>query len=212
MLMRAGVRYDPREELYSSSTEVVQMTCSPALGYTLAAVLCMAIAGCATVQTTRPGAVGIERKQTMLVSEESVEQGAGRAYDHGTTECARRRQTQLRSGAHHASATRRRKTHSRDHSLPSGCTELEVGGQYAHHTRDERVRHARRQDHGVQRAGGEAAVKRCGTRRGSRARDLACSARAHARTGFQSIRAERIALAGLAVVTGMRCRRDGPGQ
>lgn len=81
MLMRAGVRYDPREELYSSSTEVVQMTCSPALGYTLAAVLCMAIAGCATVQTTRPGAVGIERKQTMLVSEESVEQGAGRAYD-----------------------------------------------------------------------------------------------------------------------------------
>ena len=80
MLMRAGVRYDPREELYSSSTEVVQMTCSPALGYTLA-VLCMAIAGCATVQTTRPGAVGIERKQTMLVSEESVEQGAGRAYD-----------------------------------------------------------------------------------------------------------------------------------
>jgi predicted Zn-dependent protease len=79
MLMRAGVRYDPREELYSSSTEVVQMTCSPALGYTLAA-LCIAIAGCATVQTTRPGAVGIERKQTMLVSEESVEQGAGQAY------------------------------------------------------------------------------------------------------------------------------------
>jgi len=80
MLMRAGVRYDPREELYSSSTEVVRMTCSPAWGYTLAAVLCMAIAGCATVQTTQPGAVGIERKQTMLVSEESVEQGAGRAY------------------------------------------------------------------------------------------------------------------------------------
>jgi len=80
MLMRAGVRYDPREELYSSSTEVVRMTCSPALGYTLAAVLCMEIAGCATVQTTQPGAVGIERKQTMLVSEESVEQGAGRAY------------------------------------------------------------------------------------------------------------------------------------
>ena len=80
MLMRAGVRYDPREELYSSSTEVVQMTCSSAFCYTLAAVLCIAIAGCATVQTTRPGAVGIERKQTMLVSEESVEQGAGQAY------------------------------------------------------------------------------------------------------------------------------------
>jgi len=34
------------------------------------------LGGCATVQTTQPGAVGIERKQTMLVSEESVEQGA----------------------------------------------------------------------------------------------------------------------------------------
>ncbi len=42
--------------------------------------LLLALAGCATVQTTKPGAVGIERKQTMLVSEESVEQGAAKAY------------------------------------------------------------------------------------------------------------------------------------
>ncbi len=35
---------------------------------------------CATVQTTAPGAVGIERKQHMLVSEEDVEKGASQAY------------------------------------------------------------------------------------------------------------------------------------
>jgi len=47
---------------------------APALAATLA------LAACATVQTTQPGAVGIERKQTMLVSEASVEQGAQKAY------------------------------------------------------------------------------------------------------------------------------------
>ena len=46
----------------------------------LASLLVIALAGCATVQTTQPGAVGIERKQTMLVSEASVEQGAEKAY------------------------------------------------------------------------------------------------------------------------------------
>lgn len=46
----------------------------------LALVLTLALSSCATVQTTKPGAVGIERKQTMLVSEESVEQGAEKAY------------------------------------------------------------------------------------------------------------------------------------
>jgi len=45
-----------------------------------ALVLTLALWGCATVQTTKPGAVGIDRKQTMLVSEESVEQGAEKAY------------------------------------------------------------------------------------------------------------------------------------
>jgi predicted Zn-dependent protease len=48
--------------------------------HTLMVVLLLALSGCATVQTTRPGAVDIERKQTMLVSEESVEQGAHQAY------------------------------------------------------------------------------------------------------------------------------------
>ena len=38
------------------------------------------LAGCSTVQTTEPGAVGVDRKQKMLVSEEEVEQGAQQAY------------------------------------------------------------------------------------------------------------------------------------
>ncbi len=38
------------------------------------------VAGCATVQTTQPGAVGVERKQRMLVSEADVEKGADQAY------------------------------------------------------------------------------------------------------------------------------------
>ena len=44
--------------------------CLPGLG----------LMACATVQTTAPGAVGVERKQRMLVSEENVEKGAQEAY------------------------------------------------------------------------------------------------------------------------------------
>ena len=43
-------------------------------------LLALLLGGCATVQTTQPGAVGIERKQRMLVSEEDVQKGAEAAY------------------------------------------------------------------------------------------------------------------------------------
>lgn len=43
----------------------------------LGLVLCE---GCTTVETTQPGAVGVDRKQHMLVSEEEVEKGAQQAY------------------------------------------------------------------------------------------------------------------------------------
>jgi predicted Zn-dependent protease len=39
------------------------------------------VAACQTVQTTQPGAVGVDRKQRMLVSEEEVKKGADVAYD-----------------------------------------------------------------------------------------------------------------------------------
>ncbi len=43
------------------------------------------VGACATVQTTAPGAVGIERRQQMLVSEEEVEKGAEQAYAQEVT-------------------------------------------------------------------------------------------------------------------------------
>jgi predicted Zn-dependent protease len=49
--------------------------------YTLGAVAALLLAtGCETVQTTNAGAVGVERKQQMLVSSDMVEQGAAEAY------------------------------------------------------------------------------------------------------------------------------------
>ena len=50
-------------------------------GWALTAVAVLGVTGCETVQTTEGGAVGIHRKQRMLVSEEQVEQGAVEAYD-----------------------------------------------------------------------------------------------------------------------------------
>ena len=41
----------------------------------------LAIAGCETVNTTNAGAVGVDRKQQMLVPSETIEQGAAQAYD-----------------------------------------------------------------------------------------------------------------------------------
>lgn len=47
---------------------------------TLVLVCALGCASCTTVHTTAPGAVGVQRGQRMLVSEEDVEQGAERAY------------------------------------------------------------------------------------------------------------------------------------
>jgi predicted Zn-dependent protease len=44
------------------------------------ALLCVGASSCTTVQTTAPGAVGIDRKQRMLVSNEEVAAGAEQAY------------------------------------------------------------------------------------------------------------------------------------
>jgi predicted Zn-dependent protease len=47
----------------------------------LTACSLMFICGCETVKTTSAGAVGVDRKQQMLVSNETVEQGAAQAYE-----------------------------------------------------------------------------------------------------------------------------------
>ena len=44
-------------------------------------IVATALAGCQTVQTTQPGAVGVERQQSMLLSSKEVNQGAAKAYD-----------------------------------------------------------------------------------------------------------------------------------
>ena len=46
----------------------------------LVAALVLTLSGCQTVHTTAPGAVGVDRKQHMLVSEEAVEGAAATAY------------------------------------------------------------------------------------------------------------------------------------
>ena len=54
------------------------------LSRTFACVASMALmfaAGCETVKTTSAGAVGVDRKQQMLVSSEAIDQGAAEAYE-----------------------------------------------------------------------------------------------------------------------------------
>ena len=45
------------------------------------AAIAVAITACQTVQTTQPGAIGVDRKQMMAVSAEKVDEGAKVAYD-----------------------------------------------------------------------------------------------------------------------------------
>ncbi|MBS0365447.1 MAG: M48 family metallopeptidase [Proteobacteria bacterium] len=56
-----------------------------AIAVALAALLgALALAACTAVQTTQPGAVGVQRRQYMMVSEAEVEQGAIKAYAQET--------------------------------------------------------------------------------------------------------------------------------
>src|SRR5688572_12945178 len=46
----------------------------------IALILLAAAAGCETVDTTKPGTVGVERHQRMLVSSQEIEQAAAQEY------------------------------------------------------------------------------------------------------------------------------------
>ncbi len=48
--------------------------------FTLAMLSALALASCQTVQTTQPGAVGVERQQSMLLSSAQVDKSAAQAY------------------------------------------------------------------------------------------------------------------------------------
>jgi len=56
------------------------MKASKPLAFVAASLLVFA-AGCETVKTTKAGAVGVDRKQQMLVSSEAIDQGAAEAYE-----------------------------------------------------------------------------------------------------------------------------------
>jgi predicted Zn-dependent protease len=57
----------------------MNMTRKTLLACGLAAALSL-LSGCETVRTTNAGAVGVDRKQQMLVSPETIEEGAAQAY------------------------------------------------------------------------------------------------------------------------------------
>ncbi|MDH5578191.1 MAG: M48 family metallopeptidase, partial [Betaproteobacteria bacterium] len=56
----------------------------------LLAGLLAAVAGCQTVQTTQPGAVGVDRQQSMLLSSAEVNASAGKAYQQLIAEAAKK--------------------------------------------------------------------------------------------------------------------------
>lgn len=56
------------------------------------AVLALGLAGCQTVRTTQPGAVGIDRSQTMLVSSNQINDSAKKAYGETMQQAAQKGQ------------------------------------------------------------------------------------------------------------------------
>jgi predicted Zn-dependent protease len=68
------------------------------LGRLLLAGLVALAAGCQTVQTTKPGAVGVDRQQSMLVSSQDMNDGAAKAYQQVLAEAAKKSQLNRDAG------------------------------------------------------------------------------------------------------------------
>ena len=54
-------------------------------------LLSLTLAGCETVQTTQPGTVGVDRKQSMMLSSAEVDKAAVRGLHADHAEAPRRR-------------------------------------------------------------------------------------------------------------------------
>src|SRR5215218_1788536 len=61
--------------------------------------LTLVLVACETVQTTQPGAVGVNRKQTMLVSDQEITQAAAQEY-RKVIAAAQAKGTLDRNGSH----------------------------------------------------------------------------------------------------------------
>jgi len=59
---------------------------------TVLVALVVSLAGCKSVNTTQPGAVGVERKQNMMVSSDSINRSAGKAYAQVISEAQKKGQ------------------------------------------------------------------------------------------------------------------------
>jgi predicted Zn-dependent protease len=60
--------------------------------------LLLSLGGCKSVNTTQPGAVGVERKQSMLVSSDSVNRSAAKAYAQVLAEAQKKAQLNRDAG------------------------------------------------------------------------------------------------------------------
>ena len=89
--------------------------------------LSLMLAACETVQTTQPGAVGIERQQTMMVSDQEIKQAAAQEYRKVIAEAQAKGTARPQRSARAARAQHSRAHDPADHDVPAGCGEMGVG-------------------------------------------------------------------------------------
>ncbi len=147
------------------------MNTSNLFAFIAATAVAITTAGCETVKTTNAGAVGVDRKQQMLVPSETIDQGAarglrGRTQGRARQGCAQYRQGAARARDHHRQAHRRGDT-----GVPPRRRRLELAVQRAEDQGAERLLHAGRTHHGLFGAHRKSRSVRCGARHGAGSRE-----------------------------------------
>ena len=117
----------------------------------LAALAMLALASCETVQTTQPGAVGVDRKQSMLLSSAQVNKSAAMAYQEELKKAAKK--NALNRDAAQVARVRqyRAAPHQRHRRVPARRAAVGLGDQRHHLGRHQCLVHAGRQDRGLHR-------------------------------------------------------------